>query len=447
MGEVWVPDHGVELVEGVPGSGKSLFLVREMCRVAEEERRPIFTNLPLVWRACRWYLRNRGGEKLASLLFELNHPHFQRFCVRQRKRAAFRDEFTGFRRDKHKVVKSSEVQAAWVRQFGEDVVEGPEANWIHPGAVVIIDEAHKWFPQNGQTVDRDAESYVTMHRHHFHRVLLATQNRMQVSVVWRRNLSKLWVVRAMGEDKLAWGIRYKHLWIQGMGYAAYTGDQIDGKMGVDMHPIENYVFFPQFPWNQHWFRLYRSFTHVASASQMRRQLERARLDIGLTAAGADQAEVDDMNKRTGTFVGRMITRALVASLGVSVLGIGVVVGVIGERYIGRGGELKAESVAEVGKQPPQKPVEWGKFTGAGQGWARIGGVKVAEGSRLANGAELIYVGGRPRSAVIRLSGDIWVWRYGALGPSKVGPEGEVYNVVTTRRTARSGASIDGSAKP
>ena len=80
---------GIELVTGIPGSGKSFHMVERLVDWVLKEQRPVYTNLPLCWRVLRKYLKIKGGEHCAGLIHELTEERFNTFIhgfgLRQKK--------------------------------------------------------------------------------------------------------------------------------------------------------------------------------------------------------------------------------------------------------------------------------------------------------------------------------------------------------------------------
>lgn len=453
MRRVFLPETGIHIVEGIPGSGKSFYLVREVARIVCEERRPVYTNLPLVWPVFRAYLVRRGRDaRCANLVQELTEEHFRRFCARQAERARFMAEQKKLRKAGQRGLRGEELEAAWVARAGEDVTVqaldregepvGPPANWIPGGAVVVIDEVQEWFPQQTQRgQDLLVQGYTTKHRHHQHLVMVASQDRMQVAIAFRRNCSKFVVVRNKGEDKLAWGIRFRHLGLRAIGLAAYTGDQVNARSLDDVTPVMNAVFVTSLPWHQVVFKLYRSFTHRGSVSKIRRDLERSRADAGLLErVGGDHSEEVRGVRKVTYQVGRWVLRTLARwTLRAAVLGV---VG-YGAYAVGRGDRTGAGAVEEVASVQ-KEPGAWGEFVGCGEGWARIGGRRVAVRESLPNGAVVLGVSRRERVCVLGWSGSVYVWRVGEPSPRRVGAADEVARAIYRARVGSGESAPAGS---
>lgn len=452
MGRVFIPETGIYIVEGIPGSGKSFWLVREVARIVCEERRPVYTNLPLVWPVFRAYLVRRGRDaRCANLVQELREDHFRRFCARQAERARFLAEQVKLRKAGVRGLRGDELEAAWFAQAGPDVCvqaldrsgepSGPEANWIPGGAVVVIDEVQEWFPQQRQKDDDLLlQGYTTKHRHHQHLVMVASQDRMQVAIAFRRNCSKFVIVRNKGEDKLAWGVRFRHLGLRAIGASAYTGDQVNARSLDDVSPIFNTVFVTTLPWHQVIFKLYRSFTHRGSVSKIRRELERSRADAGLLDRVGRVEDEEGSKVRKVTYqVGRWVLRTLGRwTLRAAVLGVvGYVAFAVGSgRAVGKGEE---EVVADV-----KEPGTWGQLSGLGDGWVRVGSRRFRVRESLDNGAVLLGVSRSDRVCVLGLGEWVYVWRVGEPAPRRLGAADEVARAIYARRV---GAAQQASDSP
>jgi hypothetical protein len=287
---------GLEMIYGIPGSGKSLVALRRLLEVMTELRRPVYTNLPLQFPVVRAWLRKRGGPVLARLIVPLDEAHFRAFISRfQLKRALV---------DKYRLLglRQTAAEAAFYREHGPDITRGPGANWIPAGAVICIDEVHHWFPNPAINKSATPETpalmaYLTMHRHLQQWIWAVTQDPRQVSTTFKSIAKLHWKVWAKDAERLVFGITFRSFGLRALAYAAYSPEQWnDG----DPHaqPAEQFLIFPQLP-NTRWlFRLYRSFTHCGSASALRRQLERARIESGLDASGgvANPAAAPTVNK-------------------------------------------------------------------------------------------------------------------------------------------------------
>jgi len=469
-----VPNYGVVGVEGLPGSGKSFFMVQQVIKKILEESRPVYTNLPIRWRVLRQYLRNRGGEDYANLLFELTKEHFLAFCERQTAKALYMDRNRVMRgkRVPPRLLKEgweavhgpdliTQEQAdavaveAWRKVHGADrtLLEWEEAcrngrtkrlspNWIPATSVVMVDEAHQWFPQDDQKNEpKCVLAYITKHRHHIHEFWWATQARMQVSITFRRNMDKLWCVRNIKEDALAWGLKWKHLRVSGFGYAMWTGDQIEERSSDNKTPRENHVILPWLPKNQVFFRLYSSFTHIASQAQIMRELHRARVDAGVIqrAVDVEQRRRIQAKFRKETRMGRWGKRlAMAAGVGV-VFAVGAVLGSArGPAALGDGGKQASDQASQssAAASVVAASFSWDglKLAGVSDGFIRIGRDRVRVGERVSNGAVLLEADRGARVALFRFGDDVWVWGLRDASPRKLGTIEEVRTALHAVRT-------------
>src|SRR6185503_10112402 len=215
MVAVRIATTGVELFFGEPGSGKSFMAVQRAIRVMLEERRPVYTNLPLRWRVFRTYLRKRGGDVLARLLRPLTEEHFNRFCARAEESRLWKENA----KREQPEWQRRRLQEEWIKHAGLEICDGEGANWIPAYAVVVIDEAHHWYPNPALKNVRKPEppalmSYLTMHRHHLHWVWVLTQADRQISATFKSLVQRVWDIRNRAYDKVAWGIQFRHLGIR-----------------------------------------------------------------------------------------------------------------------------------------------------------------------------------------------------------------------------------------
>lgn len=269
-------DYGIQIVEGLPGSGKSFFCIdRLLLPAITRAHRPVYTNLPVRWRVLRAFLYKRGGSKLAGLIRPLDAEGLIRFAERFDTRARLVESLKAQRVDHYR------VDALADAQLGPTITDGEGLNWIPRGSVIIVDEAQKWFPMANQSREPLAfMRYLSMHRHAWHKLFFVTQERGRISKNIRAMADKFWVVRNKKEDCLAWGVRFKHVGLNAFGYAAYTADQLAGRT-METRPAENYVVFPTFPSKRWIFRLYDSFTQSGSVACAAKELEAIRKEVGV----------------------------------------------------------------------------------------------------------------------------------------------------------------------
>lgn len=444
MAKFKAPETGIELLVGEPGAGKSLFAVQRMIQVMREQRRPVYTNLPLRWRVFRAYLRTMGGEKLADLLRPLSEDHFRRFIERFEGFRAFKDELKA--RDRG--IRVREVRERWLRERGPDTFEGDGANWIPPGAVVVIDEVQHWFTNpalkigNAKPEPQALMSYLTMHRHLMHWVWFATQRERQISTTIKALAHRIWQIRRRDNDKLVWGIQFKHLGVKALGYRAFRPEDDPEKD----EPHQVFTAFPWLPWNQVYFRLYDSFTHAGSKRQLREGLRQARMHAGLNEKGLLESEVNRMAKKSGVmrrlFFGTIKFGMFLMAL-LLVLAVGV--------WAGGEGMKQRVSGAAVGenKKVIGERIEWDRSPRA---------VSVSPRGVVFDGGELVKAGGIWRDLQlmgVRRDGicvwrdvhndDVWLCEVGE-SVRRLGTIRAVTAALTARSTAdRRGANERGGA--
>lgn len=273
----------VSMVEGLPGSGKSLMLTEKALNYIKL-RRPVYTNLPLKFRVMRSWLYRRGGPAFANLIQPLTRAHFLAFCERQDLYAKFKAEcrLSGIHQHREHV-------RLFKLKHGPNILHGPGANWIPPYAVLIIDECHHWFSAKDQMVRGDGRgespyllAYLTMHRHHGHDLWFATQDKMQVSVTVRRLSAEFWLVRDIAKVPVWQGLHFGMLGMKMLEYKRFNAFDYDKDTLDKCTPIQSFWVWPGLPSRKWIFRLYESFTHAGSLRELRAQLEMARDDAGVS---------------------------------------------------------------------------------------------------------------------------------------------------------------------
>lgn len=198
----------VEIYHGLMGAGKSYMAVREVVRIITEERRPVFTNLPIRWPVMRQFLRNRGGKPLANMIFPMTEKHFRAFVRRQGERLTYRDEMRAECQQEGRQFRESAFKRRWLEHAGPDIMRGPDAQWVAPLSVLVIDEVHHWFPSTQQQQNKEfLQGYLTMLRHHLQRLVVISQNPMQADISFRRLASTYMEIKQQGEERIAWGDR------------------------------------------------------------------------------------------------------------------------------------------------------------------------------------------------------------------------------------------------
>jgi len=345
-----IPPCGqVEVIHGLPGAGKSYLAVRRIVDAALSERRPVYTNLPVRWRVMRAFLKVRGGESYANLIRPLTEDHLRRFITRQTERQQFREELLLECRAAGRPWRESEADRRWLDRAGPDVTEGPEANWIPALAYVVIDEVHHWFPQQSQAANgKFLQGYLTMIRHHLHQVVVISQNPMQVDLAFRRLCLYYMEVKQMGDEKLFFFIRWKHVGIKAIGFEKVHKDVIDDpRLRASMPPIDSGIVSPRARANRVYFRLYDSFTHIGGKRRLLRTLKEQRVKAGLTEDGKPIEEVEEDQE--------MIVKVYRWRPALLALAIGLGCGVILASVSGSGPDGDAEPVAVEDAEPEVLP--------------------------------------------------------------------------------------------
>jgi hypothetical protein len=288
-----IPSTGIVVVAGTPGSGKSYFAVMEMASVVLRERRPVFTNIPIVLGALRAYVVIKGGDRrLAGLIRSLSKDHFDRFCARLQRIDHVAENLSATKtcdKDLAKLSKFSqqdaraEAVAIVNKELGEPRVvttsEGP-ADWIPPRAVLFLDELHKWYPsRNSREEPSQILAYTSMHRHIMHRCYVLTQRAMNVSLSFRAMAVEFIFCHEYSRMPVVWIVRVP---FKVFKYSFFDSSQIaDGEPRHMAKPTFSFLELP-FATSHVIYRLYRSYSHAGSVKAL-------------------HAEADDVvNRMTGT---------------------------------------------------------------------------------------------------------------------------------------------------
>lgn len=333
----------VTLYEGLPGSGKSLRAVMRTMEWITVRRQPVYTDLPLRSRLIRRWVRARHGEAVAGLLHPMSPETVQRcieraaLYVREKQAAQAIALESGERLAHRKFVEG------FFERHGPHVTAGPGTNWWPAGSLIVLDEVHRMFPAQAKSETPDLAAYATMVRHFDHTVVLITQNRMYLSLTWRRVVGQIWHVRNMHNERGPFGIPWGKLGLSALAYDPWDPHDERGSspQTMGLRPGCRLVF-PKWPpkwaaklgklvgikraFGVRWyFRLYDSHTVTGRESDRRRELRDARIASGLDASGADvEAErrrvPTDREINMGTL--RWLGRGAVAA-GVLAIGVGI----------------------------------------------------------------------------------------------------------------------------
>lgn len=262
---------GVELVTGIPGAGKSFFLVERLLDWILIDKRPVYTNLPLRHRVLKEYLKNSAGPEHAGLIYDLKEENFQRFIEGFGSRQKFiEDALTKGTSRTHAIKK-------W-----EKSNTGFENWWIPAGSVIIIDEAHHWYPNPALSNVRKKEppelmTFLTMHRHGQYLINFATQAERQISTTIKSLCSTRFIVQRFDREPLALGISLEFLGFPILRYEKYQGESDPEKS----KPLETFTRFPLLPWHQKIFRFYESFTHAGGKYEADNSVKEKRKIAGI----------------------------------------------------------------------------------------------------------------------------------------------------------------------
>ncbi|MFI4881816.1 MAG: zonular occludens toxin domain-containing protein, partial [Phycisphaerales bacterium JB064] len=220
-------ETGIKFIEGIPGSGKSWAAVEILLDQIVNHRRQVFTNLPMREATLRRYLRRktpRRSENYANLYNHLSQRHMQRFMERAGRLAKAEETWRELAAElRIKNPATADFQSWYNEQHPDDkpILSGPNANWLPTGAVLIIDEARRWFPMSGAKREASIEDYASMHRHHFHLVYLIAQDCMQVSLSFREKANEFIRVDSASAEPLIGPLTLRHLRIDA-GFARYV---------------------------------------------------------------------------------------------------------------------------------------------------------------------------------------------------------------------------------
>ena len=263
---------GVELITGIPGSGKSFFLVERLLTWILRQKRPVFTNLPLKHRTIKKYLRIKGGEKCSNLIHDLSEARLNKFIEEFGKRQAHIS---------NGMTEGNLSRSALVAQW-ESSHEDLKDWWIPAGSVICVDEAQHWYPNPAlkNVVKHEPPSlmtFLTMHRHGQYLVLFATQAERQLSTTIKSLCSMRYLVKRWDKEPLAMGINLEFLGFPILRYELYQGEDDPEKT----KPLDIFTRFPSLPMGQIIFRLYESFTHSGGKYEAQRAIQQERESAGL----------------------------------------------------------------------------------------------------------------------------------------------------------------------
>lgn len=309
---------GIEIWDGLPGSGKSYSAVEELIKIIMVERRPVYTNLPLKLKVLRTLLVLRSmNPSTANYIQYLDREHFSRFVERNQIWSEFSEPM------KAAGYGHAYIERAFAELHGEGKITGEDADWIPTGSVLILDEFHRWADQRMQRAEDPAYLlYATMHRHHMHRILVLTQDAMQVSITWRRNSDTL--VHHTDKRKLPFmfGIT---LPIPAFAREFWPKEYID-QSRIGQKPTKTEVFIPSLSNGLIW-RCYDSFTHMGGARRLNRAIEKTRKQVEGDQYQPQNKEQNDMasksswGKRIKGFVKNMAFACILIAIMIGLYGM------------------------------------------------------------------------------------------------------------------------------
>lgn len=256
-----------------------------------------------------------------------------------------------------------------------------------------------------------------MCRHHLHWIWVITQDRTRIDILFRNLAASVWRVWNRGEDRLAWGIRFKHLGLVGMGYQRYTKDQLEGRNPDDANPSESFTILTQLPRNKVYFRLYSSFTNIGSKRQIQKVIRRARVDAGLEEDGTTRHEKHKREEQRMKYTQRpsLIKRIMRTTLQLVVL---VIVGTLAHA-IGRA-TAPAPIVETIEDEQAIEPYNWPAFTGIAGNRPIFNNTPATVGDQVGDRGTLAYYNPDRRSAVLTADDAYWLFNYGDAVPQLVG---------------------------
>ncbi|MBO6514265.1 MAG: hypothetical protein JJ974_09910 [Phycisphaerales bacterium] len=436
-------DFGLEIIEGLPGSGKSFYATRRIIRAIKKYKRPVYTNLPLIFPVVRKYLRIIGGEELANLIRPLKEDHWKRFLRRQHAFARFKEQRAGHPRNlpeeaQHDLCKSLQIKhsellkqpkvtpdqmVAWFNhKVGQPVYTGSEADSIPLSSIIVIDEVQHWHPmiKQGNAEGREElQAYLTMMRHHLHWIWVITQDRTRIDIIFRKLCKSVWQVWDRGEDRLAFGIRFHHLGLRAMGYRRYTPEQLEGTNRDNQKPSETFMIFPWLPWEQINFRLYTSWTQAGSKRQIQKTLERVRKEAGVNEhTGQRRKHLIMRRPKFITGIYNMIHKLMLCGTCVA---LGLVISNM--KPPAQEKETRDQPTAQPVALP--EPHDWPTYDGFAGTKPILNGQVLTVGDSVGARGRLAYIHAPDRSLVVIADNGYWLWEYGTQRPNPVGPVDQI----------------------
>jgi len=435
--------YGLEIIEGLPGAGKSFYAVRRVVKTIVKYKRPVYTNLPLKFKVVRKYLRLMGGEELANLIRPLKEEHWRRFLSRQHAYARFKEQRTGHpstlpeaaQQDLSECVGKSIAQLSKQQQVtpdqmvqwfeskvGPPIYEGHNADSIPLSAIIVIDEVQHWHPmikQGNNEGREELQAYLTMMRHHLHWIWVITQDRTRIDIIFRKMCKSVWQVWDRGEDRLAFGIRFHHLGMKAMGFRRYTPEQLEGTNRDNIKPSENITLIPIMPWHHIYFRLYTSWTQAGSKRQIAKMLKAIRDKAGVTEQSAKRKK--HLIMRRPKFITKLYHTIHKLMIATACVALGVVLANINTKQK----EIETREIAQPTAQEKPKPHNWPTYDGFAGKNPIFQGQVLTVGSSIGDRGRISYIDPDNRSVVLVADDGYWLWEYATQRPNPVGPVDQI----------------------
>ncbi len=283
---------GIYGIVGRPGSGKSLLAVREMKRIVIEERRPVYTSVPIepikfrAWIA--WRMAHGGRNiwscrKVGNLVRTCTRVHFDAFCQRLQRisqttehviieRGGDPNDLAAMDVMVHKEC-VYEAMRRVTEQHGEPIVTGRGANWFPPGSCFFLDEIHKWYPSTNRQEDPAILAFTSMHRHLQMCVFVITQRWKNVSLTWRAMSEEVWHAINFSKMPLLGPFRL-HKWINIFHFTRWQGIDIDNdtdKPKIGAKPILREYYCPELTGARE-YDVYRSYSHGGDLADQQHEM-------------------------------------------------------------------------------------------------------------------------------------------------------------------------------
>ncbi|MCG3178069.1 MAG: hypothetical protein BIFFINMI_00392 [Phycisphaerae bacterium] len=276
---------GIIIVHGQPGAGKSYWAVSEIIDMILLHGRPVWTNLPLKLRTFQAYLKLKGrSADWARYIRILTVDHFTAFVKRLERIDKLTQRILKKRLGGGDVTKVEEELLRGARATAVRIIDrndppqitGSKANHIPGGAVLVIDELHKWYPgyrvAGGRAGDEPPEvlAYTSMHRHLMHRIYCLTQDAKNVSLSFRSMAMEYIFGRDISQQRFFFGFKFP---LKCFNYACFNAlDVRECVPRPGARPTYEKALIPSF---EGWvfYRLYESYTHGGGVDAVRRELD------------------------------------------------------------------------------------------------------------------------------------------------------------------------------